>query len=430
MYITIDENTYREIRNLSFAPQVDITGDSMPVDEFNVDIKTTDKIAVGQFANLYDDLDQIWAKFWIVFADEVDSGFVTIKAQSPIMLLDRYTLPAIYYDGAAFFGALLLLIVNVDGIVVPYVPSSDLYNTTVTGYAPEQTARERLQWLLMAAGGKIEQSFDERILITPLDQETVTDIPIEKTYWKPDPQYSDYVTSIIVTSYSFEERTPTSDEEYVEVGDDTYVVSQTTFELENQDAPASAPPNPIVVDGMYLINEDNVADIASRLALMYFARTEVNADVINNREYKPSQKVTIQLDEERSATGYIETTDFSFGVQAKSNIKLVGCEVRELTLLRISYIYDHVVVAVKRYNFPVGYAYRVQNPFIDKSSGKHRYIYRPVNEYATGTIVAGVNTNDQDMETALHWYGDEKLLHVISVSDMEYDTEDKVLEIG
>ena len=73
MYVTIDLTDYSTIRNLSFSPQTDVTGNSLPINEFSVDIVTDDDISFGQYAELYDDLDNLWAKYWINYAERLDA---------------------------------------------------------------------------------------------------------------------------------------------------------------------------------------------------------------------------------------------------------------------------------------------------------------------------------------------------------------------
>ena len=55
--IIITPETYTEISNLSFAPSADLVGASIPINEFEVDIHTTDTIDIGEYAELYDDND-------------------------------------------------------------------------------------------------------------------------------------------------------------------------------------------------------------------------------------------------------------------------------------------------------------------------------------------------------------------------------------
>ena len=99
MIVKINNIIYTQIRNLSFSPETDITGSSLPVNQFFVEIKTTDVIGVGINAYLYDDDGDMWAKYWITESVVVDEGWYKVTAQSIILLLDRFTLPAVVYSG-------------------------------------------------------------------------------------------------------------------------------------------------------------------------------------------------------------------------------------------------------------------------------------------------------------------------------------------
>ena len=139
--------TYTEITGLSFAPSADLAGASIPINEFQVDIHTTDTIAIGGYAELYDDLDNLWAQYWIVFAEHIDQNTLRLRAQSEIGILDRITLSATYYEGASITSVLDDVIVwSTLGSVVPmgYSLDSSFSSETITGFCPQQTARERM----------------------------------------------------------------------------------------------------------------------------------------------------------------------------------------------------------------------------------------------------------------------------------------------
>ena len=433
MYVVINEVTYTKIRNISFSTQVDITGDTVPVDRLDLDILTNDDIKSGQFIEMYDDLDQLWVRFWIDDAYVVVNGVVRIEAMHVLGWLDRFPMPPKFYSGSRNIQSCIGEVFGgIPSTIVPTIHFSSAWQDvsfSPVGYCPEQSARERLQWLLFISRGYCKQSFTNELYFDVINTDTVTNIPIEKTYWRPEVQYGDWVTAIRVYYYSWEKRAPVGDEEYVEVDGETYVYTESLFEFQNQNASANVAPNIIEISGLYLINEDIVAGLASRLALLYFNRISVDADIINNREFAPPQKVEIILDETHTATGYIDTLDFSFGVQAKSRMQMIGSHVGDAYVLIISYTYAGQTLSIKKYYIP-SYQYNIQNPYIDKKSATHRYIYRPVNEYATGIMDEPIVRQDEPMQIALHWYNEDKVLHVISVSDIEYDSEDKVLEIG
>lgn len=446
MKVTIGSTTYTTIRNLSFSPQVDITGDTIPINEFTVQIKTTNDIAVGQWASLYDDLNNLWAKYWIMYADRVDAQFVEVKAQSIIALLDRVTMDATIYDAYTMAGTVITACFTAAGVSTGFTIDSSIQGTTlveqltaasVIGYLPEQTARERLQWVCFVIGAYVKQHGSQNVEIKGLDQSTLTYIPKNKTFWKPSIEYKDYVTQISITGYDFTERTPQQGEEYVTVNDTNYVVTSQKYTLTNSEAPESALPNEINIDGCYLVNDDNADEILSRLALLYFERKEITADVINNNEYKPPMKVAVQLDVSpdangkiHDAVGYIESADFRFGMQARSTLKIVASQTRELVELIVNYTFNGETIKTEHYAFPSGYSYSILNPIIGRSTGDHRYVYRPLTEYCTGTMGSTTTTKTVACEMALHWYKKEKLLRILSVSDVEYDSTNKVVEIN
>jgi hypothetical protein len=68
MYIVIGTTTYTEISDLTFAPETDVTGSSVPVNELWASIRTDDAIEIGERVSLYDDLDQLWCKYWVTYA--------------------------------------------------------------------------------------------------------------------------------------------------------------------------------------------------------------------------------------------------------------------------------------------------------------------------------------------------------------------------
>lgn len=433
MYITINEVTYQEINELNFAPQIDITNDSVPVNTLSVDINTEDDIAVGGFVYLYDDLDQLWAKYWITYTDRKDLQFLHLEAQSIVGLLDRKILKATIYTSATQIGSIInslfSSVAQVTGETCHEIESG-AETKTIKGYFPKQTARERLQWICFATNLCIQQAFTDKVQIKTLNQNSIVNIPITRTYWKPTITFKDYVTSIKLTAYSFTAGTPVSGDDYVKVNGTTYIRTEYEYELTNNEAPASAVPNEIEIDGVFIVHSGNVDDILSRLALLYFARSDIDAAIINNKEYMPGQKITIPLDSERDATGYIDTESFSFGVQAKSKIKIVASEIRGLKNLTIHYMYKTAALSDKKYSFPIGYQYQITNPFLDKTSNDDRFIYRPVNKYATGTIVSGSNVNTQQTEIALRYNSKKDTLLIISVSTISYDSSEKVVTIG
>ena len=82
MYIQMgtdpDIVTYTTVRNISFSPSVDLTCDSLPIDELTVDVATTDTITSGQRVELYDALDGLWARFWLYKVEKIGPGLLRL----------------------------------------------------------------------------------------------------------------------------------------------------------------------------------------------------------------------------------------------------------------------------------------------------------------------------------------------------------------
>lgn len=416
--------TYTEIRNLDYVPSANLVGDSIPINAFKADIRTTDTIEIGCLAELYDDLDNLWAQYWIVYAEHTRQDLLTVKAESEIGILDKITLPATYYNGESITNVLDDTIVwSTLGSVVPMSYSLDISFAleTITGFCPNQTARERLLWVTFTIGAYVKTCFNQGIEILPIDG-TQTTVPVSDIYWEPTVVYSDWVTAIRGHAYSFTIGTPSTTDTYVE--DDlgnTYIVTETTITIQNQNVTAAAPENIVEIEGVYLLNEDNISGVLTRLTDWYFNRTELDFDAINNRSYLPGDKVLVQIDDENLVSGYITSATFAFGVQAKATMHLMGVENVDAAKLTILCKYNGKQIGKKIYTFPVGYAYSVDMPYIDMTMNGHRYIFRPTTATVTGTMASGGTTVTVDYAVALDLY--EGVLKIISVDGITTTTE-------
>lgn len=422
--------TYTKITNPSFAPSADLAGASIPINDFQVDIHTTDAIEIGDYAELYDDLDKLWAQYWIVYAEHIDQNTLRLRAQSEIGILDRISLPAIHYEAESITSVLDDIIVwSTLGSVIPmgYSLDSAFSGETITGFCPKQSARERLLWVTFTIGAYVKTFFNQGIEILPIDS-AETMIPMADTYWKPTVIYNEYVTAIRGHAYSFTIGTPQTTDTYVQddIGN-TYIVTETTVTIRNQDVPEAAPENIVEIEGLYLLNDSNISGVLTRLTSWYFKRTEVDFDAINNGQYIPGDKVLIHIDDESMVTGYVNRAAYAFGLQTKATMRLTGVESVEAGILKILYKYNGMQIGKKVYTFPVGYSYSITNPYIDLTMNGHRYIFRPLNENATGTIAAGNNTNTQNYDVALDLH--KKVLHVISVDGITEEQDETTLEI-
>ncbi len=187
--------------------------------------------------------------------------------------------------------------------------------------------------------------------------------------------------------------------------------------------PSDAQENVVKIEGLTLINNNNVSDILTRISTYYFKRIQLEGEIINNGEYEPGEKVIISADETTLIAGYISEASFTFGTQAKSQIKLVQTDEVDGGNLTIIGLYDGREIHRQTYTFPIGYEYTIENPYVDLMISGTRDIYRPLSENATGSIVAGGVIDRENYDIALRL--ESHKLYVYSVDELTQD-DDKV----
>ena len=426
MYVKIDQTDYTDVRNLVFSPQTDITGESLPINEFSVDIVTDDTIAASQYAELYDDRDRLWAKYWITYAERGSEEAFQIKARSDIALLEGVTLPAVRYASAPIGDVLDATMVRQSGSVgivatIDYSLSSSFSSATITGCCPEQSARERLQWVCFVLGAYVKSYFNSQIEILPIET-TVVSIPIEKEIMRPKVSFLDYVTGVEVTGFSFTSGTPGVGDEYIEINGDDYIITRQTYALANSEAPASAADNVTKFDSVYIVNANNVSGVLANVASYIFNRNTVKMDAIDNGDFIPGMLVQFYADEATIMRGYIQSCAFKFGKQARATLHIIGGVEIETAMLIVKYKFDGRTIDEKTILLPVGYAYSIDNPWFDVEIKGHRYVLRPLTATVTGTMTSGGATATVNYEAALDLY--EGTLTISNVDGITTEIED------
>ena len=213
MKLIIDETTYTTLQNLSYAPQVDVTGSELPINTFKVDVITTDTITDGVFAELRDDRNRLYANYYITKAERQAANVVRVYAESPLALLDRITLQAVMYSSKNAADAIDDCFTSLGPgftVGIDYVVAQSLQSATITGYCQEQTARERLQWICFAIGAYVRTFKTTAVSIIPVDT-TERLVPLEKTYFRPTQQIGEWVTAIKITSFAFSQAASQAD---------------------------------------------------------------------------------------------------------------------------------------------------------------------------------------------------------------------------
>ena len=406
MKVVIDNVTYSKIKNPNFGTQTDVTAQEMPINEFSVDIVTNDNIALGQYAYLYNDDNVLWAKYWIVDAIRYSDIAITIHCQSDLLRLSRKKLmPRMFISEYA--GSLIRSIFTTNGLDVDI--DTALNSVEINGYAPEQTARERLQWLCFVSGAYIQTDFTDRTKVILSDNAAERLALNDIVYYRPTLEASDIITGIRITLYSYFEGTPATTDEWVKADGVVYIQSSWQEEILNPEATATTPENFVEINDVSLVNQQNHASILNRLSRAYFKRFNVNADIINNGEYKAGQKITLDVGTGEIVTGVISSTNFSFGHNHKSSLTISQADISQGVKLNIKAEYNSTEIAKSVYYLPAGYMYNIQNKYIDKYgfvqvSGETAYaktVYRPQNINASGTVGNAETTNIQEYDIAL-----------------------------
>lgn len=394
MKLTIGETTYTTLTNLKFDPVADVTGSQVPINEFSVDVKTADNIDAMQYAWLKDDLDNLWAKYWVVYADRMDENTVSIKAQSSLKLLERRMLDPAMYSAEPVEDVIEDIFDELGAD--SYILDESFDGKTLTGFVPNQSCKTRLQWVCFVLGAYIKSFFGEKIEILPVEQAPKL-IPYGKTKWRPPLTYSEYRTRISVTAYSYEQGTPGTTDAWVKDENGTvYIQSQLNHGLRNPDVPAGALTHESHITDVTLVNDDNVDEILTRLGPYFFKRQTVQADVINNAEYFPGDAVLFYIDAYHMGRGYIEKADFSFGTQAMSRIDITPVDVVECDTLTVICKYQGKKIAQYRYTYPIGYTYEIDMSTLDQRWGSTRYIFVPETQTITGAVAQGGSTVEVD----------------------------------
>ena len=403
------------VKNLSFSPQVDMTGNSMPVNEYTCDVITTDEIPVACIGHrLRDELDQSWAEWPLRKVIRVAANCWRVTASSWLKALEYTELEPRMYEAVTASAAIAECFGEYNN---DYTISPSIQFKTVSGFAPAQNARERLTWLLFVLGAFPVDVFRGDVYIRAVD-DTEALVPPGRTFMRPSLDTGDTVTAIRLTAYTFREGT----EEEWQSDDNSFqfptpwIATPQVFELTNPDADEDAPENPVVFDSLYLINPDNVSEIAQRLAKYWFNPVEASVACVNNAQYRPGDLVLAYTDIDRMISGYVQQATFAFGKQARSTLKLIGVTKITSAKLTVRYTYQNGIIGKAVYYLPVGYTYSIDNPYIDLTVEGARRVYRPQESAVTGTMAEGDNTATAAYDIALEYHG--KRLTVYSVDSI------------
>lgn len=418
---TSNKTEYTKLRNLRYNPSADIISSRVSVDEVECDIKTSTEIQVGLCAELKDG-NQLWFYGRITWAEFVEEQVMHVIVSSELTFLDRFMLPAKMYTGQTAKSAIQECFANTGATVL--FDESAVAGKTVTGFCNEQSRRNRLQHILFACGLYIKSSFVQHPTVTIMDSANYEWISESEVFWKPTPVWKEYVTAVNCFQFSFQEGTPQQGDEYVTDGTTTWIVTHQNVKLSNPSVPSIAATNEVHVEDVMLINQNNVSDILSSMALYYFQRLEVDLDVVNDGQYLVGKKYTIPMnvDDNMGASGYCEELEFTFGTHKKARMKLGACVTVPCHKLTISYISldnPQILIAKRTYRLPEGFPYSISNPYLTLAYLRHEYVFRPTTNAVTGTMGNTDRTATVNCRIALDLDMNERILQIISVDDVE-----------
>ena len=134
-------------------------------------------------------------------------------------------------------------------------------------------------------------------------------------------------------------------------------------------------------------------------------------------------KVTVYGGERTMYTGYITACRFRFGVQARATLSVAAAARTDVATLTVILRWNDRILDKRRYLFPVGYAYRLANEYLDQTWDGVRRIYRPLTEVVEGVMVLGGASVTVEYAEALVLQ--DGVLSVISVDSVTEDTEDE-----
>lgn len=376
MKVTIGGTTYTQIKTITFEPEMDLSLNSIPINEFVAEIVTDDAIQTDQYAILYDDRDNIWAKYWITAAKTNEENMVKVTAKSPLYFLDFWgNLPESKDINITFESLVETMAMGIP-VDFEYSIQNSLKSKIIGNYFPEESPRERLHKACFTAGAYIRSFFSDKLEFVELSS-AATLIPANKTYWQPTIEYNDYVTAVKVKSYVYDAEGNKTSEQW--------------NTANNSNAPVRTMANEVSVEGISFVNSSNAQGILTRMSAYHFSRGKANVSVVNNADYKPGQKVRFYLTESKIMAGYIEKCGFSFGLQAKSDLTIAMLEDVPSTKLIIRYMYGDRQIGRKVACLPVGYQYQFVNQNITTILDGQRCNFAPAQATVSGTMASGTN---------------------------------------
>lgn len=361
MYLKVtntEEWTYEgdQIKELSFTPEYDPTLNTYPIGEYEATIyddqRSADDLCYAS-VDLYgiqptssSDYNSLLAgRYRINEVKEIGINLYKIKAQSILAELDKIRLQGQYYNGVTIDSFITEIFTDAGYLIdQPWYIWPVMSGYSVTGYCPEQTARERLVWVAQAYGASIlqwgEYSRYGLCIAKAIDARGDSDyasysteqLQYVDTYKKPEVKEKQKPGKYSVTRYySWSYDRPSSggwgnvivDYEYdLDTGERTPVYLYYFTDRTTITNPNASSKNEISVSGNMVINS---TIYMAYLARAYFRDKTAELDMLigdrDFQKYMPGKKVNFYADQTTMYCGVIRSANFIFGKLAR--VKLV-----------------------------------------------------------------------------------------------------------
>ena len=424
MKIELGGTTYTSevIRKITFAPEVDFTGATVPLCSFSALIETEDDPAIGSWAILKDDSNVLYAQY-ILARKTASGGVLSIKAYSTLYWLESGESLANYLDAVSVPTAIYNALGGLD-----HTLDSSFSNITISGYKDRMSSREYIHLLCDAIGAYVSQAFRQDLGISSIPS-TAKVIPLRDTYYHPETKESDLVKSVRATVFVYTElpngEMPESWDEWVCINGTYYTVGKGWSEATNQNIPSGTLGVASVELENSLVTSDNYNSYITQKMQFYFNNKYVEADVVNNAQYAPGDKVTVYTSRKTAVTGWIQSMDFTFGKAVnKCHIKVIGTE--DVPMggdITIRHLWGEMLIKEEEGDcLPIGMSYRYTTEILDENlSNGHRYIFLPQSDYVDITATSQSQTIDIYYDAALDWY--QNILHILIVDELSTTTE-------
>ena len=436
MYVKIGTTEYKTIRNLRFSPYVDVTCQQIQTNEFSVDIVTNDNISTGAKAELYDDDDTLWASYWIYECYITANHVWSVTARDATWMLDARTMYQSLYTNelvSVVIGRILKDITDRYGANA-YSLDSAFASTTISGYLPQGSARDRLQYVCFSIGAYVNTVFTDRLEIKKLTVPAeVPEIDEDDVFYKPITTYEKIISGIRLSYYKFIEIQKDDNVDWIEVNGKYYQAIEGEVFVSNPDADSAYGQNEIAISGIGIMDENNVASIEQRLEDIYFNNTSVSFDALNNGDYLPGEI----YDTPTEGDGFILSADFKFGNAQRStlNIKITSSITKKSVTFNRMYnnnllgsldmsVNQNAVVTYK--NPYEEYMYTIGGVPVT------RYVLYPANDYTStpaGTHESVTMLVSYNVAFSFTYPMFGGILTVNQVDNLSYDSSEKILEI-